>query len=327
MASGSYPSEAAHVDLYVTHEQSHVPFRAVSSTATGIQDRDGCSRTRHGHASACRSRLGRRPWTLPSPPIWASSASARPSWPAPSRVRRLHVPGQRGVERQHRRAGRSAVYEDDPSMPGLAEAGYARYLNTVVDWSQLDVIPGLGRHNHENTVVVPGGWDELADLSGDDTFTAPSSQLYLYTAADPEHFFGQGQPVGLPGHGYRRIGAGRALSTQPTQNDANDYLDISAGETWWAVHSGPPDVARGDLQPSTPRQGSRIGPTRTTSSSSSGSKTSPMTRTSPRVGVLHRYRHDPVGGERHHRPPGPRWYRRPAVRRLQRTRLQDGPQR
>ncbi len=46
---------------------------------------------------------------------------------------------------------------------------------------QTRSIFGLGRHNHENTVGVPGyGYPVL--LSGDDTFTAPASQLYLYTA-------------------------------------------------------------------------------------------------------------------------------------------------
>ena len=42
-------------------------------------------------------------------------------------------------------------------------------------------IYGLGRHNHENSVGVPGyGYPVL--LSGDDTFDAPASQLFLYKA-------------------------------------------------------------------------------------------------------------------------------------------------
>jgi hypothetical protein len=42
---------------------------------------------------------------------------------------------------------------------------------------------GMGRHNHENAVPIPG-YDDLVILSGDDTFTNnPSqSQLYSYTA-------------------------------------------------------------------------------------------------------------------------------------------------
>ncbi len=42
-------------------------------------------------------------------------------------------------------------------------------------------IYGMGRHNHENSVGVPGyGYPVV--LSGDDTFDAPASQLYLYKA-------------------------------------------------------------------------------------------------------------------------------------------------
>lgn len=40
---------------------------------------------------------------------------------------------------------------------------------------------GMGRHNHENAVGVPGyGYPVV--LSGDDTFDAPASQVYLYKA-------------------------------------------------------------------------------------------------------------------------------------------------
>jgi hypothetical protein len=46
-------------------------------------------------------------------------------------------------------------------------------------------IYGMGRHNHENSVAIPG-YDDLVVLSGDDTFTAPSSQLYSYIAPDTD---------------------------------------------------------------------------------------------------------------------------------------------
>jgi hypothetical protein len=46
-------------------------------------------------------------------------------------------------------------------------------------------IHGMGRHNHENSVAIPG-YDELVVLSGDDTFTAPSSQVYSYIAPDTD---------------------------------------------------------------------------------------------------------------------------------------------
>jgi hypothetical protein len=42
-------------------------------------------------------------------------------------------------------------------------------------------IYGMGRHNHENSVAVPG-YGHPVVLSGDDTFDAPASQLYMYSA-------------------------------------------------------------------------------------------------------------------------------------------------
>jgi hypothetical protein len=42
-------------------------------------------------------------------------------------------------------------------------------------------IYGMGRHNHENSVGLEG-YGHPVVLSGDDTFTAPASQLYMYTA-------------------------------------------------------------------------------------------------------------------------------------------------
>ena len=43
-------------------------------------------------------------------------------------------------------------------------------------------IYGMGRHNHENSVALRG-YGHPVVLSGDDTFSAPSSQLYMYTAS------------------------------------------------------------------------------------------------------------------------------------------------
>jgi hypothetical protein len=49
-------------------------------------------------------------------------------------------------------------------------------------------IYGMGRHNHENSVGIPG-YGHPVVLSGDDTFDAPASQLYLYTAASGSAFW------------------------------------------------------------------------------------------------------------------------------------------
>jgi hypothetical protein len=66
------------------------------------------------------------------------------------------------------------------SEPGAEQAGVVVAYDPKS--GQYRSIYGMGRHNHENSVGVPGyGYPVV--LSGDDTFDAPASQLYLYKAA------------------------------------------------------------------------------------------------------------------------------------------------
>lgn len=66
------------------------------------------------------------------------------------------------------------------SEPGAEQAGVVVAYD--VKSGAYRSIYGMGRHNHENSVGVPGyGYPVV--LSGDDTFDAPASQLYLYKAA------------------------------------------------------------------------------------------------------------------------------------------------
>jgi hypothetical protein len=66
-----------------------------------------------------------------------------------------------------------------PPRPGAEQAGVV----VAYDPQRKEYRPiyGMGRHNHENSVAVPG-YGHPVLLSGDDTFAAPSSQLYMYTA-------------------------------------------------------------------------------------------------------------------------------------------------
>jgi hypothetical protein len=66
------------------------------------------------------------------------------------------------------------------SEPGAEQAGVVVAYDPKT--GEYRSIYGMGRHNHENSVGVPGyGYPVV--LSGDDTFDAPASQLYLYKAA------------------------------------------------------------------------------------------------------------------------------------------------
>ena len=76
-----------------------------------------------------------------------------------------------------------------PGTAGAEQAGVV--VAHDVKNGKTQPIYGMGRHNHENSVAVPG-FDELVVLSGDDTFqTNPpaSSQLYMYTAADEKEIW------------------------------------------------------------------------------------------------------------------------------------------
>ena len=132
----------------------------------------------------------------------------------------------------------------------------------------------MGRFNHENTVVVPGGWTDVVTLSGDDTFNAPSSQLYLYRAATPDALIAdQGSLFAF------RVTATQDGPVDPADafNGANDYGDIVVGDDWEGEFIAVPDaIATGPIRAprrSLPRVRSSGGRTRTTCSSSSGSRT------------------------------------------------------
>jgi len=86
-------------------------------------------------------------------------------------------------------------------------------------------IPGMGRMNHENTVVVPGGWDRMVALTGDDTFVAPSSQLYMYTAASGDDLLADNGTLWA-----FRVTSKNGNAVDPTSafNGANDYGDFVA---------------------------------------------------------------------------------------------------
>jgi len=74
---------------------------------------------------------------------------------------------------------------------------------------------GMGRHNHENSVAIPG-FDDLVVLSGDDTFTPnpAQSQLYSYIAPDADAIWND---------------TGRLYGFRVDDPSVNDYYDVPVG--------------------------------------------------------------------------------------------------
>jgi len=116
---------------------------------------------------------------------------------------------------------------------------------------RVGVLAGAGRHNHENQVIVPGGWDGIVSLSGDDTFTSPStvarpnfSQLYAFSSKNWKSF--QQDKGAL--WAFRVTGTQDGpVDPEDAFNGANDYLDINVGDDFTGEFIPvPSDIARGD---------------------------------------------------------------------------------
>ena len=113
---------------------------------------------------------------------------------------------------------RSGTAWTSPIAPGTTGAEQTGVVVAHdVPSGQSRTIYGMGRHNHENDMALPG-FDGVAVLSGDDTFstTPASSQLYLYTAAGRNALW---QDKGTL-HAF--------VADDPAEND---YFDVQPGDT------------------------------------------------------------------------------------------------
>ncbi len=232
--------QSSQMDVFVAHEQSTVPFR---------DERD------HEDASVSRLRVD---FSKPNSPVIVDAAV--PLGPEEGFIRfcsAFMAGPQHGFDNYTFLLNEEsndvipvpdgAVYGSDPAVAPMRQAGYAAYLDT--ETGEFDALASLGRHNHENTVIVPGGWSDLVSLSGDDTFTFPStedrpnlSQLYMSLSDDADAFMDDDSTL----YGFRVTGAPGVVDADDPLNDANDYFEIQPGDTWSGeFFPVPDDVARG----------------------------------------------------------------------------------
>lgn len=219
------------VDAYVSHEQTHVPFfgsadfqdasvsRLTLDTATGaVLDAGVAIPPEAGYLRFCSASMA-GPAEGFSRYTYFANEEANDVVPVPS----------------------GAPYGADPALAPDRQAGYAVALD-VASGAFIQV-EGMGRLNHENTVVVPGGWSRIAVLTTDDTFSAPSAQLYLYLASEESHIW---QDKGsLWAFRVSRTDEGPIDPNDPF-NGANDYLDLQPGDDWQGEFIRvPKQIARG----------------------------------------------------------------------------------
>jgi hypothetical protein len=215
---GAMPGTGGNVEVFVNHEQSRVPFGAFADF--DMASVSHLTLDANGHVVA-----GSEP--LPDSAGFQRFCSATMAGPDQGLSSYVFLTGEEAPERIAVPAG--APYGADPAYAPAndRQSGYSVVLDPVTgDFTQ---VAGLGRHNHENEMVLPGDWDQIAILSGDDTFTppAPASQLYLYLADDESEIWADEGTLWAFRATQRN---GVKVDAANPLNDANDYSDIGLGD-------------------------------------------------------------------------------------------------
>lgn len=233
-----------YVDLYVTHEQSHVPFGVAGAPVYADYQDSSVSRVRVDLKSMSVTELDDS--ALPASAGFIRFCSAFMAGPEQGFRNYTFLVNEESNDLIPVPAG--APYGSDPSATPKRQAGYSAYLDTKT--GTFDNLASAGRMNHENLVVVPG-WDKgIHALTGDDTFTTTSSPtrpnlsaLYMLSAKDPKKFLNdQGT---LYAFRVTATDAGPVDAANPL-NNANDFFDMAAGNTWKGEFiEVPPEIAAG----------------------------------------------------------------------------------
>jgi hypothetical protein len=170
------------VEVYINHETSTVPFPYTPAAPT-----EANSQNDFDNAQVSRLLLNQRGAGVQTGKLVITSSenfqrfcSNFLATAAQGFDRNLLFTNEESVDWVNRtgKAWPATIGADEARQSGVVVAHDVKTGQTQPIW-------GMGRHNHENSVAIPG-FDELVLLSGDDTFTNnPSqSQLYSYIASD-----------------------------------------------------------------------------------------------------------------------------------------------
>jgi hypothetical protein len=183
------------IDLYVNHETSKVPFPYVTAGPTAANSENDFDNAQVSRLSLNAHSGGvlNGAYVVPSSEGYQRFCSNFLATSAQGFDRDVLFTNEEAID---------YVRRAENSWPVAIGSPEERQIGVVV---ALDVrtgkshpIYGMGRHNHENSVPLPG-YDDLVVLSGDDTFTsgplngistglsaASQSELYSYIAPDSD---------------------------------------------------------------------------------------------------------------------------------------------
>jgi hypothetical protein len=182
------------VDVYVNHETSTVPFPYTPGAGAANQndfDNAQLSRWRLNQHSAGVLNAA---WAITSSENWQRFCSNYLATAKEGFDRPLLFTNEEATD---------FVFRTGQAWPAPASEPPAEQAGVVVahdpQSGQTRGIYGMGRHNHENSVAIPG-YGKPVLLSGDDTFTSnpAQSQLYSYIADNSDAVWNdQGELYGL----------------------------------------------------------------------------------------------------------------------------------
>jgi hypothetical protein len=177
-----------------------------------------------------------------------------------------------------------------PPIGDPAEEENGLVVALDVESGELHLIYGMGRHNHENAVPIPG-FDKLVVLSGDDTFTSGSltipaggplpagsrpaqSQLFSYMAGNTNNLLAdKGNLFGF-------------VSDDPNVNDYYDFVPGSTAEISGRFIKVPRNIATGLNADGTEIKANDVGyPLPPTDGSWQRDLRSVATATTPQIGI------------------------------------------
>jgi hypothetical protein len=177
-----------------------------------------------------------------------------------------------------------------PPIGDPAEEENGLVVALDVDSGELHLIYGMGRHNHENAVPIPG-FDKLVVLSGDDTFTSGSltipaggplpagsrpaqSQLFSYMAGNTNNLLAdKGNLFGF-------------VSDDPSVSDYYDFTPGSTAEISGRFIKVPKNIATGLNKDGTEIKAADVGyPPPPTDGSWQRDLRSVATATTPQIGI------------------------------------------
>jgi hypothetical protein len=210
------------VDVYVNHETSTVPFPFDPATGVGFNDFTNAMLSKLTlHRRSGRVQTGS--YVVPSEANWHRFCSNFMAGAEHGFDRELIFLNEEATDFVNRTG------ESWPPRAGAEQAGVVVAYDVAT--GQHKGIYGMGRHNHENSVAIPG-YGHPVVLSGDDTFSPPSSQVYLYQADSASELWADEGTL----YAFR--------SNNPTVNDYGDLTGaMSVSGTFIPV---PEAIAKGD---------------------------------------------------------------------------------